>query len=323
MGTVMEPAEDVANKATEHEFHAEAHAFSGKLEKPIEHKIDPQAQASLNDYRGGHFSRVVDDINVDGLIFFKTGYSRVSGVKSKKRKGWITVSTSVIEELNVFEVVTADRIVSQASTDHSYTDHDYKQGHYPSVTFIGTQFANLRVSGFRVELEFDYGICGDKPSDDRSYLDDQGFLDRVLKQTESIATAEGLPGDLKTEYDKRVAAIKDLRAGNRDGDHPHLTCSLVTKIGDIPLPGVRAFGHILVIPEFGNVSLGEIEVGEKKYEPQEKYAKRQEPLRGIEDEERPQPSNYFRISAIQFKLGCIGHGEVTGPVAMVNGTHKP
>ena len=301
MATMAEPTSQTNTQIPFHEYHAEAHVLSGELKKPIEHKLERHAHSSLNGRRAGHFTSNAEGVSLQGLVTTRAGYSRVSGGKSLKHNGWVTLSTSVLEGLNVFEVVTADRVVSQVSTDHTY-----ENGHFPSVTFLGSQFANLRVSGIPVNLEFDYAICGDKPTGDRSYLEDFDFLTRVQKQTESIAKAKGLPPELKTEYDKRLATITDLIAGKRTGDEPHITCSLIKSIGELSLPGVRSFGHVLLIPEFGYVSLGEIEVGEKKYDPTE-----------------TRPSNYFKISIIECKLGCIGDGHVQGPVAMVNGTHKP
>jgi hypothetical protein len=283
-----------------HEYHAEAHVLSGTLRRPIEQEIEPHAPTELHGRRSGHLTRVVEDVTIEGLVSFKKGSSRVSGAKSLKHNGWVTLSTSIMEGLNVFEVITADRIVSQVSTDHAYED-----GHFPSVTFLGTQFNNLRVSGFPVALELDYAICGEKPAGDQSYLDNFDFLDRVRQRTEQIANADGLPKDLKDQYDKDLATIKAMIDGHKDTE-PKITCSLVKSIGPIPIPGVQSFGHVLLIPNFGTVSLGEVEVGEKKYDPMEK-----------------RPNNYFEVKSIKIKLGCIGHGNVSGVTAMVNGTHKP
>jgi hypothetical protein len=289
-----------SNIVPSHEYHAEAEVLSGDLQRPIVHKIEPYAQTSLKGRRGGHHHRFAEHVNIDGLISFRTGHSRVSGNKSAKHEGWVTLSTSVIEGFNIFEVITADRIVSQASTDHPYLD-----GHFPTVTFLGTQFNDLRVSGFPVELTFDFGICGDRPAGDKSYLEDTQFLTRVKLQTETIAKADGLPKGLKDEYDKRLAHVEDLLAGNKGSDEPKLTCSLVQSIGKIPIPGVQSFGHVLVIPEFGIVSLGEVEVGEKVYAP------------------GGRPNVYFKLHSIKTNLGCIGHGDLSGPTVNVNGHHNP
>jgi hypothetical protein len=286
-----------------HDFHAEAHVLSGHLQRPIEQKIEQQAPVRLNDHRGGHLTRLTEEVSIEGLITYSKGHTRVSGARSLKNNGWVTLSTSTLEGLNVFEILTADRLVSQVSTDHPYD-----KGHVPSVTFLGTQFTNLKVSGFPLTLTLNYGICGDKPAGDQSYLQDPTFLKAVGDQTEKIAKASGLPADLKKLYDAKAAYIKELlrTCDTRDqGARGPITCSLVEKIDPIPIPGVKSFGHILVIPNFGTVSLGEFEVGEKMYE---------NSLR---------PSVYFELSGLRMNLGCVAHGTANGVTAAANGRHYP
>jgi hypothetical protein len=251
MATMTETPQSVSTvKPPSHEYHAEAHVLSGHLKRPIEQKIEKHAPVALTDRRGGHLVRVAEDVSIEGLITFTKGKTRVSGSRSLKNNGWITLSTSILEGLNVFEVITADRLVSQVSTEHPYDD-----GHFPHVTFLGTQFDNLRVSGFPVTLKINLGICGERPQGDRSYLQDSTFLEEVRKQTASIAEAEGLPIELKDKYEKKLRCIQNLISnpnGSGKGSHePKVTCSLIESIGEIPIKGVRSFGHVMVIPEFG------------------------------------------------------------------------
>src|SRR5260370_1764972 len=172
------------------------------------------------------------------------------------------------------------------------TEKQLENGHFPHVTFLGTQFNNLRVSGFPVTLKLNFGICGKKREGDRSYLRDADFLKSVRKQTESIAKANGLPHDVKDLYDKRLAEINELIGGGNGGHEPKVICSIVESIGEIPIPGIRSFGHVLVIPAFGTVSLGEIEVGEQKNGPT-----------GI-------PCNSFSLTPLTIQVGRVPHGAV-------------
>ena len=287
-----------------HEYHAEAHVLSGDLRRPVEQKIEKHVPVALTGRRATHLTRLVEDVSIEGLISLKRGHTRVSGSKSLKHHGWVTLSTSILEGLNVFDIVTADRLVSQVSTDHPL-----ENGHFPHVTFLGTQFNNLRVSGFPLTLTLNYGICGNKPEGDISYLDDPRFLTAVRDQTDAIANADGLPKDLREAYGDRLSRINQLikECGSRpkDGAKPTVKCSLVTHISEVPIPGVRSFGHILVIPEFGTVSLGEIEVGERMHEGSTR------------------PDNYFELMSFRMNLGCVGHGTVNGGGAAANGSHSP
>jgi hypothetical protein len=303
MATMTETPQVATRVTPFHDYHAEAHVLSGHLKRPIEQKIERQAPVALNDQRGGYFNRSVKDFSVEGFISLAKGESRVSGARSLKTKGWVTLSTSILEGLKVFEIVTADRIVSQVSTEHAA-----ENGHVPHVTFLGTQFKNLEVSGFPVKLELDLGFCGGIPSGGRSYLQDPNFLERVRLQTERIAGASGLPKPLKEQYDERLAYINQLISICDNGDqgsHPPITCSLVQSIGEIPISGVKSFGHVLVIPEFGSISLGEIEVGENMYEG------------------NPRPCVYFTLRCLRAKLGCVGDGDADAGKSTSNGQTVP
>ena len=309
MATMTETPEVTAKTHGEkpsHEYHADAHVLSGHLQRPVDQKIEQHAPVSLKGRRSGHFTRMTEGVSIEGLITFAKGHTRVSGSQSlKPGHGSVTLSTSIIEGLNVFEIITADRMVSQVSTEHP-TDN----GHFPHVTFLGTQFHNLQVSGIPLKLTLNYGICGKKPAGDRSYLDDLDFLTTVWEQTKKIASATGLPKDVKDQYDERLDCVQKLidNGGSKETGEPTVICSLVTeidkRIAEV-IPGVQVFGHVLAIPDFGTVSLGEVTVGEKMYDPKER------------------PSNYFELTVIKMKLGCVGTGTVSGGTAAANGVHKP
>jgi hypothetical protein len=303
MATMTETPEAVSTETPSHDYHAAAHVLSGALQRPIEQKIEQHAPVTLKDRRGGHLTRFAEEVSIEGLITFAKGHTRVSGARSAKHNGWVTLSTSVLEGLNVFEIITADRVVSQVSTDHAYKD-----GHIPRVTFLGTQFTNLQVSGFPLTLTVNLGIFGDKPANDRSYFQDVKFLTQVKDQTQAIADANGLPKEIKAQYDKKLAYINQLISASKasdQGKHEPITCSLVQHIDPIPIPGLQIFGHILVIPEFGVVSLGEVEVGEKIYDG------------------AVRPDVYFAMTGIQMFLGCVGHGTASAATVAANGRHYP
>src|ERR1700723_771882 len=159
-----------------HEYHAEANVLSGHLKQPVNREIYRQAAVGLDDLRGGHFFQRAEHYSLEGLISFKSGYSHVSGNRSLKNHGWTTLATSVVEGLNVLDVVTADRVVAQVSTEHPL------EGHVPTVTFLGTPFENLKISGHHVKPELNLDVCGPRPSNDKPYIEDPGFLNTVSQQ---------------------------------------------------------------------------------------------------------------------------------------------
>jgi hypothetical protein len=315
--SVMEPPLDKlensrAGKTVEpsHQYHAKAHALSGYLHHPVYQRINEKAQVSLKDYRDGHIEEKENQFGLEG-ISFEAGRSRVSGNRNLKNKGWITLSTSIVEQLNVLEVITADRVVSQVSTEHAYID-----GHVPSVTFLGTQFVNLRLSGFDLKPTFNFAICSDKPKGTTPYVRHIEFLRGAKKQLDTIVDG-GLPTEVRDTYRDRLRVVNGLIEavdgacvddgnGKKNGEPIVVTCSVITSIGieGIPIPGLKTAGNVLFIPEFGSVALGEIEVSSKR-DPDGEY------------------DNYFHLKMLEMKLGCIGNGALTAGAAANNGTHHP
>jgi hypothetical protein len=316
------PVEPGSGSERYHEYHAEAHVLSGNLKHPIEQPIEHKARVVLEKTREDrHITQWVKETTLEGLVSFKAGHSRASGNKIMKKdlwgkdhSGWVTLSTSVLEGLNVFEVITADRLVAQVSTEHAM-----ENGHVPKVTFLGTRFENLRVGGYPVQVELDLGICGDKPEGDQPYLDDSGFLDRVRRQFDSIFRAKGLPEVLEQEYDSKIARIDDLKKRAKGGPngHSNLQCSLVKSIGPIPIPGVKTFGNIIFIPDFGTVSLAEVEVGTSASD--DGFSQNT----GSGSAYEPSDSNYFTLKMLNMHLGCIGGGTVVAGTAVANGRTHP
>jgi len=309
-----------------HYYHAEATILSGRLEHPLQQPIENYGHVVLeNTRREELFTDTVGETNIAGLISFRSGHKRVIGTRIMNKTdifgndhaGWVTLSAAVLEDFNAVDIVTADRVVAQVSTEHPMTE-----GHVPRVSFLGTTFENLRIGGYPVEVELDLGVCGSKPADDRPYLRDDGFLDRVERQFINIVDSKGLPQSLKTQYDARIAYIEDLRTktnGNAKGIRNgsiKVPCSLVKSIGPIPVPGVKTFGNLIFIPNFGTLALAELEVGIDPGDG-DRFSLENQPAAG------PSESNYFTLNMFDMHLGCPVSGQSQGSSVKSNGQTYP
>jgi len=146
-----------------HHYHAEASVLGGHLRLPLCQEIKPQAHVKLSS-EGGYISQRAENYRLEAVISFRSAYTHVAGNRSSKPgEGWTTLTSSVIEGLNILDVITADRIVGQTITNHPLV------GYVPSISFLGTRFENLRIAGNPVELDLNHDIFGPRADDDAPY----------------------------------------------------------------------------------------------------------------------------------------------------------
>jgi hypothetical protein len=220
-----------------HTFHADASAFGGHIELPFEQVIAAQAPLTLSP-DGGYGTARADNFRVEGIFSFRSAYTQVSGIISRKRPGWTTLATSVIEGLNIAEILTADRVVAQI-----ITEHPAEMGKYaPMVNFVGTRFDNLRVGSCQIEVDLNLDLCKPEKQDKHGYpekptMEDSGF-------------------------NQRIKAVGYNPAG---GEKAQVLCSLFEKATiKGKLPGTLQ-GNVLAIPGFGKATLAELIVDANSY----------------------------------------------------------
>lgn len=226
-----------------HDYDASAHILSGHLHLPLMQEIKPQAHVNLRK-EGGYLSEHALDYRLESVISFSAAHTQVAGNRDPKTgHGWSTLTTSVVENLNVLEVVTADRVVGQIATEHPL------DGYVPRVTFLATRFDNLRIAGHPVHLKLNNGILGDKPQSDGSYTREAGVLQRVGDHYDNIRKQQNVPAEILQRYNQFPSTLNGRET---------VECSLVTQI-DGSFPG-KCYGHVIDVPDFGKVYLAVVRV---------------------------------------------------------------
>ena len=335
--------------AASHYFHAEAHALEGKLRLPFEDEIKKQAYVKLEGKlanlatkgraKRNCFSQTAAAFRLEGILSYAGAHTQVSGQDSEKRAGAsVTLATSVVEELNVLNVVTADRVVAQIATTH------FPGEYTPEVTFLGTHFENLRIACHQAEPYLKIDFLGARAAGRDAMPVDPGtdFMQAVEAQYKSVkARIEALPEDDRrkmglagtdewlakkyhgfhlnyTEIEKQAHAAKkkDDQGRNskkkdrnsRESEWGGITCSLVENVEikgidrtaadgksvRVP-PPAKTFGHVIHIPDFGNVFLAELTV----------------------------KHNSCQLTMIRLDMGCLASGILGLASANVNGRGTP
>jgi hypothetical protein len=273
--------------AAYHIYDAQAFALEGDLHLPLRAEIKPQAYLDLPQ-GGGYLSQRAHDYRLEGIISFQAAYTQVAGnLERKPGYGYITLATAVLEDFNILDVVTADRVVAQASTEHPL------DGSIPEVTFLGTRFDNLRIAGHPVRLDLDLDFFGRRPDNDAPWSSKKDFRERVTAQCDHIRSQSNLPAEIAERYN---------RLPSNPGSQESLECSLVQR-AEGSYPG-RTFGHVIDIPHFGRVYLATVRLVETP-----------DPTTGT-------ISTLFRLTMIEAKMGCIANGSTSGGNTIVNGGTK-
>lgn len=346
-----------------HYFHAEAQALTGKLILPFEEHIKEQAFVKLEGEREklllegdseelktkkaqrNYRSQHAKEYRLEGIISYSAAHTQVSGHRSKKHPDrFVTLATSVVENLNVLNVVTADRVVAQISTTHLAGQYS------PEVTFLGTHFENLRIARHKTEPALKLDFAGKRPEGGRAFYPVKGTglmasAERLYKKLR--ADFKAVKADLEQEYVRRLdaedswlskqyhkfsdfdydelqksadegfrlsareAAEKNSLAANGSGNGNHwdrVTCSLVEHIEIEDIEIEREDEDPIVIPpparSFGHV----IHV----------------PNFGtIFLAELKVSHGSFHLTMIRLELGCIADGTASIVSCNVNGSNKP
>jgi hypothetical protein len=272
-----------STKRTFH-YHADASPLGGHITHPFEKIIHTQASTSLAQ-AGGHAESRIDSYQLDNAVTVTSGpaYSHTTGVVNKTTGAWTTLVTSVVEDLNVLEVVTADRIVSKLHVEYP------QQGDYPRVSIIGSKFVNLRVNGESINPILDIDLLrseskGEFP--DKHLTDEKVFNNKVSSQYKKIAGTKGAPEWLAGRH----ASMKSPEGRKKKG---YVLCSLVEELQGAK-PGT-SFGHVLHVPGFGNIFFGELVIA---------------------------PSSY-RLTMMRIEMGCLADGDISVASTFSNGSTFP
>ena len=269
-------------------YHADANALGGVLTHPYKTVITTAANSSLSN-AGGYNSSPSVPFHLDHVLSCKAAYTHTTG--GEENGHWTTLTTAVVEDVNLLEVVTADKVVGQIATTHS------KVGNNRTVSFVGSQFVNLRINGHDVDPMLDRHPFPPKPARNssrdskRAKSEVSSFHHKDVRklaadQSRKVTGHSHAPGWAKRRYGW-------LTSVNEIDSRGHLLCSLVKEIeGGVP---EDTFGHIIHVPGFGNIFLAEVTVYEGAY----------------------------HLTMVRAEMGCASSGTVSMASPRTNGTGYP
>ena len=262
-------------------YHADASPIGGHFTKPDEKIVHSHGSASLAQ-AGGHIASRVSSFRLDKLLSFDEAYSEIHGVVTKSGS-WTTLVTSVVEGLNVLDMVKADRVIATLAVEHP------SNGGHPKASVVDSKFENLIIDGVKVNPVLGKHVIppykkGKFPSG--PITEDAKFVARAVSQSQKLTNAKGAPDWLRARH----RWVQSKGARKQKG---YVQCSLVDKLQGAK-PG-SFFGHVVQVPDFGNIFLGELLTSH----------------------------HAFRLTMIRLEMGCANHGTTSVATADSNGSSAP
>jgi len=210
-------------------YHAHGHALSGRITRPVQHLIEVQAGTSLPTI-GGHGSSSVSNFRFQDFVSFSNASTQVSGSQNEKDGSFTTLVTSTLENLNILDVVTADRVVARMSSERGPKDDE------SHVILLGSKFQNLRIAGCPVDVDFNHELF------------------------QRMDTFQSFKKDFKSNSEFRKMAEDPFQSGQSQklpDPEGVFICSLVKDM-KTTCPGVKRIGHGFDVPQFWKVFVAEV-----------------------------------------------------------------
>ncbi|MGC1458274.1 MAG: hypothetical protein WA825_08375 [Steroidobacteraceae bacterium] len=227
---------------------ADANALGGFLEGPVARTLPTLAPVSLPPVGGFAMARS-EAFTADEIISCSSAYTRVSGQECCDDGSASILVTAVVEDLNILEVVRADRIVTQLSI--TLSDASAAIG----FSVSGTVFEGLRISGHECRPTLNQEL--QRPHDSKVA---GGKLTCEQARQAGRAQGERLLGGFKdgSEDAHRWVVSRHRRMTSQPpaSGGGYALASLVDHLE--VAGGCRSYGHIVEIPGFGQVLLGEL-----------------------------------------------------------------
>jgi hypothetical protein len=254
-----------ARHHSQYVYNASAYGLAGEFERPSRHSIPTQAATVLAASGGRGYQRV-ENFQYDSTVSFKAAFAEVGGSFDECHNRHTSFACSVVEGLNVLDVVTADRVVSRMAIYSA--EHGDEKGE-PTFDITGSHFVNLRIAGRKIDVELathvfhEHDTYSKLANAHQARKTDEWLLgsklgklnDGQLKELEDTYHALGGMSEIVKGWNKEGERPRD-RGGYRFSPANHL--KLEEHVG--PGSELLGFGSIICVPKFGVVRLAEMTV---------------------------------------------------------------
>lgn len=264
-------------------YHASAFGLAAHIEEPFDEVLPARASVVLPQ-SGGFGNAHVGHFRFRDILSAGSVTAVVAGSFSKKDHTYDSLATVTIEDLDILGVVTAGRIVARMVAIHP------EDGGPPSITPLGSHFEDLRVAGYRVDVDLATDTFTRLDTAEKvrqAYRDDEGGFREEFNALSLLGKSQQLPARLHSYFPWRAEQPAES-IPERNGE---IRCGLVREIDGLG-PDIVWHGHTIHIRGFGVIRLAEFSITDS--------------LR--------------RLTMIQVDLGSTPQGHVSGGGVEGNGS---
>jgi hypothetical protein len=213
-------------------YFAVTSGVKGTITRPFVAEIEEQAAAQAP-VKGGFSSVTKGPFNFHDLISFDRATAFAAAAFSEADQAFDATAAISIEGFNLFNMVTADRIVARVSSSHP------KSGAEPRITPIGCSFENLRIAGYKVETDLAIDVFSEfsTATSLRSACTDPAQSARVKPQITN------LPDQALAAAPVSGTLLRSIRGLGRE---------------------ISTTRNAVTIPDFGTIFLAEVTVEQRK-----------------------------------------------------------
>ena len=232
-------------------LHADANVLGGRLQTPVEKFVPTVAPVSLPGV-GGFATAQSEGFTFEEIVSCSSAYTRVTSTDHASDGSATILVTSVVEDLDILEVFSAERIVSQLTISVSGKGGDI------GVSTIGSAYEGLRVAGVACHPKLTKGLQQlDRTPEGHSRSLTWSDV-RQVGRTQAQALLSSFKGRNESDAYEWAERKYGWLMSEPNGSASSM-CSLVD--GLETSASVRCHGHIIEIPHFGRITLGELVIG--------------------------------------------------------------
>ena len=243
-------------------YSGSAYGFAGEIERPFRQVIPTQAATVLGASGGRGLDRV-DKYKLEGVVSFDAAYVEVGGSFDECHNRHTSYASSTIENLNILNVVTADRVVSRIAIYSPSATEDSREF---TFNITGSHFENLKIAGHKVDVKLATHIFHEHDTHSKIAKAHQSSkLDEWLVGGKLGKVSDRDLQEIENTYHALGGISRAVKAWKQKGEKRNTDLMAFSPMNHVkiedhagPNTELLGFGSIICIPKFGVVRLAEL-----------------------------------------------------------------